>query len=156
MATDFDTVIIGSGFGGAVSALRLAEGGYRVPVLNEVAAGGAKSIPASRAATGFETRLTRTIEWLARHPPARKHRHRRRSRGRRWSTPLCQRRHRCPLEDFFQAGWPLRDHVWSTCSLLQERLATFCSPPKFPLTSFPIAPRLPKEAAQLAGFGALL
>ena len=33
MATDFDAVIIGSGFGGAVSALRLAEGGYRVLVL---------------------------------------------------------------------------------------------------------------------------
>lgn len=33
MATDFDAVIIGSGFGGAVAALRLAEGGYRVVVL---------------------------------------------------------------------------------------------------------------------------
>ena len=33
MATDFDAVVIGSGFGGAVSALRLAEGGYRVLVL---------------------------------------------------------------------------------------------------------------------------
>ena len=33
MATDFDAIIIGSGFGGAVAALRLAEGGYRVLVL---------------------------------------------------------------------------------------------------------------------------
>ena len=33
MPTDFDAVVIGSGFGGAVSALRLAEGGYRVLVL---------------------------------------------------------------------------------------------------------------------------
>ena len=33
MATDFDAVVIGSGFGGAVSALRLAEGNYRVLVL---------------------------------------------------------------------------------------------------------------------------
>ncbi|WP_433307609.1 FAD-dependent oxidoreductase [Actinoplanes sp. CA-030573] len=33
MAHDFDVVIIGSGFGGSVSALRLAEKGYRVAVL---------------------------------------------------------------------------------------------------------------------------
>lgn len=33
MATDFDVLIIGSGFGGAVAALRLAEKGYRVGVL---------------------------------------------------------------------------------------------------------------------------
>ena len=33
MAHDFDFVIIGSGFGGSVSALRLAEKGYRVAVL---------------------------------------------------------------------------------------------------------------------------
>src|SRR5689334_7229651 len=33
MAHDFDVVIIGSGFGGSVSALRLTEKGYRVAVL---------------------------------------------------------------------------------------------------------------------------
>jgi cholesterol oxidase len=33
MATDFDVLIIGSGFGGSVAALRLAEKGYRVGVL---------------------------------------------------------------------------------------------------------------------------
>ena len=32
-STDFDWLVIGSGFGGSVSALRLAEKGYRVGVL---------------------------------------------------------------------------------------------------------------------------
>ena len=33
MATDFDVVVIGSGFGGAISACRLAEAGYKVLIL---------------------------------------------------------------------------------------------------------------------------
>ena len=33
MAEDFDVVIIGSGFGGSVAALRLTEKGYKVAVL---------------------------------------------------------------------------------------------------------------------------
>ena len=32
-ATDYDVVVIGSGFGGSVTALRLTEKGYRVGVL---------------------------------------------------------------------------------------------------------------------------
>ena len=32
-AADFDVVVIGSGFGGSVAALRLSEKGYRVAVL---------------------------------------------------------------------------------------------------------------------------
>ena len=35
MSGDFDVLIIGSGFGGSVSALRLAEKGYRVAVLEQ-------------------------------------------------------------------------------------------------------------------------
>ncbi len=32
---DFDYIVIGSGFGGSVSALRLAEKGYRVAVIEK-------------------------------------------------------------------------------------------------------------------------
>ena len=35
MSSDFDVLIIGSGFSGSVSALRLAEKGYRVAVLEQ-------------------------------------------------------------------------------------------------------------------------
>ena len=35
MSEAFDVLIIGSGFGGSVSALRLAEKGYRVAVLEQ-------------------------------------------------------------------------------------------------------------------------
>jgi cholesterol oxidase len=33
LATDYDVVVVGSGFGGSVTALRLTEKGYRVGVL---------------------------------------------------------------------------------------------------------------------------
>lgn len=33
MATDFDPVVIGSGFGGAVAACRLAEAGYKTVLI---------------------------------------------------------------------------------------------------------------------------
>ncbi|MDT5334591.1 MAG: cholesterol oxidase, partial [Mycobacterium sp.] len=35
MNSDFDVIVIGSGFGGSVSALRLTEKGYRVGVLEQ-------------------------------------------------------------------------------------------------------------------------
>ncbi len=42
---DFDAIVIGSGFGGAVSACRLAEGGYRVLVLERGRRWDAKTYP---------------------------------------------------------------------------------------------------------------
>ena len=33
MPTDFDVIVIGSGFGGAICGARLAEAGYRVLIL---------------------------------------------------------------------------------------------------------------------------
>jgi choline dehydrogenase-like flavoprotein len=42
---DFDAIVIGSGFGGAVSACRLAEAGYRVLVLERGRRWNAKTYP---------------------------------------------------------------------------------------------------------------
>ena len=44
---DYDSIIIGSGFGGSVSALRLAQKGYRVAVLEEGRRFGAGDFPGS-------------------------------------------------------------------------------------------------------------
>ncbi|MBT2509808.1 GMC family oxidoreductase [Streptomyces sp. ISL-98] len=58
-ARDYDVVVIGSGFGGSVAALRLAEKGYRVVVLEA----GARYEPEDLPATNL--RLRRTL-WLPR------------------------------------------------------------------------------------------
>jgi cholesterol oxidase len=50
--SDFDVLVVGSGFGGSVAALRLTEKGYRVGVLEA----GARFADADFAATSFDTR----------------------------------------------------------------------------------------------------
>jgi cholesterol oxidase len=54
---DYDVIIIGSGFGGSVSALRLAEKGYRVAVLEQ----GRRISPADMAAADHDPRA---LFWL--------------------------------------------------------------------------------------------
>ena len=143
MATDFDAVIIGgSGFGGAVSA-RLAEGGYRVPVLNEVAAGGAKSIQhhAQRLALkrGFNDRMvgstSASTETSAPSPEP----------GSAVVYPTLPTSSSMPSKIFFRLVGHSEIATFGVLAFITRRLATFCSPPKFPLTSFPIASSCSKE-----------
>jgi cholesterol oxidase len=54
---DYDYIIIGSGFGGSVSALRLAEKGYRVAVLEQ----GRRVSPDDMAAAA---RSLKSLFWL--------------------------------------------------------------------------------------------
>ena len=51
-ATDFDVLVIGSGFGGSVTALRLTEKGYRVGVLE--AGGGSPTHDFAKTSWGLQ------------------------------------------------------------------------------------------------------
>ena len=154
MATDFDAVIIGSGFGGAVSALRLAEGGYRVLVLERGRRWRREEYPS----------ITRS-DWLwnEAHPE--------RSNG--W---LDIRQHGNigtvagagvgggslhfanvvidALEDFFQVGWP-PEITFGVLAPYYKKVSDVLQPTKIPANQFSNRTKLLKEAAQLAGFGAL-
>ena len=50
--SDYDVLVVGSGFGGSVSALRLTEKGYRVGVIEA----GARFADDDYAATSFDTK----------------------------------------------------------------------------------------------------
>src|ERR1700704_1024114 len=93
MATDFDAVVIGSGFGGAGSALRLAEGGYRVLVLER----GRRWVPEQYASITPKDWLwnePRPDQRMVRHPLVRKYWHDRCCRCGRRLAALCECSHR--------------------------------------------------------------
>ena len=49
MATDFDVVVLGSGFGGAITSCRLAEAGYKVLILERGRWWQPKDFPSGRS-----------------------------------------------------------------------------------------------------------
>ncbi len=89
--TDYDVLVVGSGFGGSVTALRLTEKGYRVGVLEA----GARFADDDFPATSFDTKtfLFRPEVGLLRHPADRRAprlpdpRPAPGSAAARWSTP---------------------------------------------------------------------
>lgn len=64
MTYDYDVVVIGSGFGGSVAALRLTEKGYRVAVLDMgrrwAPATSAQQLACPQGHVGAETGLLRS------------------------------------------------------------------------------------------------
>jgi cholesterol oxidase len=60
MANDYDYIIIGSGFGGSVAALRLAEKGYRVAVLEQ----GRRYRPEDFPRTNWNLRKFLWLPWI--------------------------------------------------------------------------------------------
>ena len=88
---DYDVLVIGSGFGGSVSALRLTEKGYRVGVFESGRRWDADSaaeveLECAQVDLGAAARAHRT----AAHQPARQVHRVQRGRGRRWFDHLRQ------------------------------------------------------------------
>src|SRR5581483_7759996 len=84
---DYDVVIIGSGFGGSVAALRATEKGYRVGVLEA----GRRFGPGDFATSTWHIRR---YLWLPRHPAAEAAAARDRALGRRSRRRLARVRER--------------------------------------------------------------
>ena len=153
MATDFDAVVIGSGFGGAVSALRLAEGGYRVLVLERGRRWHRLEYPSVTRSDFLwnEAHPERTNGWL----DIRNHGN--------ISTVAAAGVGGGSLhfanvvidayEDFFLAGWPPQI-TSQVLAPYYQKVSDVLHPQKIPANQFSNRTKLLKEAANLAGFGA--
>jgi cholesterol oxidase len=153
MATDFDAVVIGSGFGGAVSALRLAEGGYKVLVLERGRRWHRLEYPSvtRRDWLWDEAHPDRTNGWL----DIRNHGN--------ISTVAAAGVGGGSLhfanvvidahEDFFKAGWP-PEITFQVLAPYYQRVSDVLHPHKIPQNQLANRTKLLKEAAKRAGFGA--
>lgn len=153
MATDFDAVVIGSGFGGAVSALRLAEGGYKVVVLERGRRWQRADYPSiSRkdwlwnearpaGANGwFDIRLHGNIGTVAAAGVG---------GGSLHFANVVIDAH----EDFFNAGWPPEIN-FQVLAPYYQKVSDVLHPRRIPSNQFANRTKLLKEAALLAGFAA--
>lgn len=153
MANDFDAIIVGSGFGGAVSALRLAEAGYDVLVLERGRRWKREEYPSitrkdwlwdegNPANTNgwFDIRLFGGIGTVAAAGVGGGSLH--------FANVVIDAQ-----EDFFNAGWPPEINYQILLPYYQ-RVSDVLHPMKLPANQFNHRTRLLKEAAQLTGFGA--
>lgn len=153
MATDFDAVIIGSGFGGAVSALRLAEGNYRVLVLERGRRWLRDEYPSlsRRDWLWNEARPARENGWL----DVRLHGNIGTVAGAgvgggslHFANVVIDAH-----EDFFRAGWPPPIN-FQVLAPYYQKVSDVLLPQRIPTNQFSNRTKLLKEAANLAGFGA--
>jgi cholesterol oxidase len=153
MATDFDAVVIGSGFGGAVSALRLAEGGYRVLVLERGRRWHRLEYPSVTRSDWLwdESHPERTNGWL----DVRNHGNIATVAGAgvgggslHFANVVID-----ALEDFFRAGWPPEIN-FQVLAPYYQRVSDVLHPRRIPSNQFSNRTKLLREAALLAGFGA--
>src|SRR6266850_6648041 len=153
MATDFDAVVIGSGFGGAVSALRLAEAGYKVVVLERGRRWKRADYPSisrkdwlwdearpTQANGWFDIRLLGNIGTVAAAGVG---------GGSLHFANVVIDAH----EDFFNAGWPPEIN-FQVLAPYYQRVSDVLHPRRIPSNQFSNRTKLLREAALLAGFGA--
>lgn len=153
MTTDFDAVVIGSGFGGAVSALRLTEAGYRALVLERGRRWKRADYPsisqkdwiwdeAHPAQTNgwFDIRLLGNISTVAAAGVG---------GGSLHFANVVIDAH----EDFFKAGWPPEIN-FQVLAPYYQKVSDVLHPRRIPSNQFSNRTKLLKEAALLAGFAA--
>jgi cholesterol oxidase len=152
-ATDCDAVVIGSGFGGAVSALRLAEGGYKVVVLERGRRWKRADYPSitrkdwlwdeahpARTNGWFDIRLHGGIGTVAAAGVG---------GGSLHFANVVINAH----EDFFKAGWP-PEITFQVLAPYYKMVSDVLHPEMIPVNQLANRTKLLKEAADLAGFGA--
>lgn len=153
MATDFDAVVIGSGFGGAVSALRLAEGGYRVVVLERGRRWQRDNYPSvsQRDWLWNESSPARNNGWL----DIRLHGNIGTVAGAgvgggslHFANVVIDAH-----EDFFKAGWPPEIN-FQVLAPYYQKVSDVLHPRRIPSNQQSNRTKLLKEAALLAGFAA--
>ncbi len=153
MATDFDAVVIGSGFGGAVSALRLAEGGYKVLVLERGRRWQRDQYPSitrkdwlwnegdpAQGNGWLDIRLLGNIGTVAGAGVG---------GGSLHFANVVIDAH----EDFFRAGWPPEIN-FQVLAPYYQRVSDVLRPRRIPSNQLSNRTKLLKEAALLAGFAA--
>src|SRR5258706_6809971 len=150
---DFDAVVIGSGFGGAVSALRLTEGGYRVMVLERGRRWQRKDYPSisqqdwlwdegdpAQTNGWFDIRLLGNISTVSAAGVGGGSLH--------FANVVIDAQ-----PDLFNVGWPHEINS-QVLAPYYQKVSEVLHPRKIPANQFSNRTKLLKEAANLAGFGA--